>query len=572
LNEKDPEAKSNHIFIVSVVVYFGFNVLSSIGSLAFATLKILPFSLAIFFLGIGTPFMFVFSAARISMWYMHPELSIVLPPTVSFMGFQDIPSVILAEALAWVYFGYEVLFNEYFNTALHVMYKTRLLKSFFNDGQDISMHDLPARPVVLCNATLNNFKSYHIDTSSGRRDYQSFVISQNSVGCDETQYRRTCDVGVDLSEAMTVSAAAVSVNIGWYGDQFGSFITRFMFVLLSVNLGSYLHFRTNYGNLRSLVRNLAIFAIKILTIITGPGIGVMKCIALYRKDQALVDHYDYRNQQWIFGIMLIMIINATLMLILDGVKATYFEHKDDKDEEEEVQSEEQNGSWKTHTIKELRKYRFSKKRLKSFWMSWPINFLADFPMIRLMYQVLGLHERESSPYLFLSDGGQFELLGIYELFRRELPLIISFDTSVDPTYTLEELYKTLLLAKNDGWINKVDISAECIDTFRYKANSLIRHTHGSFFKFNVTYPSVDKYGKRKTGMVWFAKPAMVGAENGFLKLHSLNDNSFPHITTANQFFDSTLFEAYRRIGKQVANDVLDSFQKHVPPPRSFTSK
>ncbi len=521
-------------------------------------------------LGLGTPFMFVFSAARIAMWFMDPELSIVLPPMVTIFGV-TMDSIVIAEGLAWFYLGYEIIFSEYFNTALHVMYKTRLLKSFYYDGQDVLVHDLPPRPVMLCNATLNNFKSYHIDNSSGQRDYQSFVISQNSIGCDETQYRRTYDVGMDLSEAMTVSAAAVSVNIGWYGERFGSFVTRFMFVLLSVNLGSYIHFRTNY-QFAAKLRDIATFSAKIIYILFGPGLGIMKCIAIHNKDQALIDHYDYRNQQFIFWTIVIMSANAILILILDGVKANYFEQKEDVEDEEEAVDEKNDGSWKTHTIKELRKYRLSKKRIKSFWMWWPINLLGDFPMIRLVYQVLGLHERESSPYLFLSDGGQFELLGMYELFRRELPLIISFDTSVDPTYTLDELYKTLLLAKNDGWINKVDISAECIDTFRYKKDTLIRHTYGNFFKFKVTYPSIDKGGKRRTGMVWFAKPAMVGSENGFLKLHSMNDDTFPHVTTANQFFDTTLYEAYRRIGKQVAADVLNDFQTEIAPDRSFLTK
>src|SRR5688572_27047634 len=104
---------------MSVVSYFAINVLASIGSLAFATLKILPFRIAIFCLGLGTPFMFVFTAARISMWFMDPDLSIVLPPEVTIMGY-TLPSIILAESLAWIYMANEIIFNEYFNTALHV--------------------------------------------------------------------------------------------------------------------------------------------------------------------------------------------------------------------------------------------------------------------------------------------------------------------------------------------------------------------------------------------------------------------------------------------------------------------
>ena len=46
---------------------------------------------------------------------------------------------------------------------------------------------------------------------------------------------------------------------------------------------------------------------------------------------------------------------------------------------------------------------------------------------------------DSSPYVYLSDGGHFEDLGLYEMVRRRCRLIIVVDAGCDPKFTFGDL-------------------------------------------------------------------------------------------------------------------------------------
>jgi hypothetical protein len=56
----------------------------------------------------------------------------------------------------------------------------------------------------------------------------------------------------------------------------------------------------------------------------------------------------------------------------------------------------------------------------------------------LLAEVLGM-TREDQEYVYLSDGGHFENLGIYEMVRRRCKLIVVSDAGCDPEYAFEDL-------------------------------------------------------------------------------------------------------------------------------------
>jgi len=53
------------------------------------------------------------------------------------------------------------------------------------------------------------------------------------------------------------------------------------------------------------------------------------------------------------------------------------------------------------------------------------------------------------PWLYLSDGGHFENLGIYELVRRRVPLIMAIDAAQDKKYTFTDLANAIRLFSTD---------------------------------------------------------------------------------------------------------------------------
>ena len=56
----------------------------------------------------------------------------------------------------------------------------------------------------------------------------------------------------------------------------------------------------------------------------------------------------------------------------------------------------------------------------------------------LLSELLGMAD-DSSKYVYLSDGGHFENLGIYELVRRRCRFIVACDAGMDPGFEFEDL-------------------------------------------------------------------------------------------------------------------------------------
>src|SRR5262249_58439421 len=62
----------------------------------------------------------------------------------------------------------------------------------------------------------------------------------------------------------------------------------------------------------------------------------------------------------------------------------------------------------------------------------------DFALAPLIEETFGLTTDER-PYIYLSDGGHFENLGLYEMVRRRCRYMVVVDAGCDPTYTFEDL-------------------------------------------------------------------------------------------------------------------------------------
>src|SRR5262249_21162917 len=62
----------------------------------------------------------------------------------------------------------------------------------------------------------------------------------------------------------------------------------------------------------------------------------------------------------------------------------------------------------------------------------------DFALQPLIEETFGLTTDER-PYVYLSDGGHFDNLGLYEMGRRRCRYIVVIDAGVDPDYTFGDL-------------------------------------------------------------------------------------------------------------------------------------
>jgi hypothetical protein len=182
-------------------------------------------------------------------------------------------------------------------------------------------------------------------------------------------------------------------------------------------------------------------------------------------------------------------------------------------------------------------------RRSHFW-SVPTYFR---PM--LTAGVLGFGHTKESLFLELADGGNFENLGLYELVRRKLTLILVVDGEADATIALpalvsachrvyEDFEATVSFKPNQGPEQFVPVVA----------------TGGATYPEGAAYASAPfligriVYKDGTIGTLIYIKATLIKdlafTTSGYRARHI----AFPHQTTVDQFFDADQFEAYRDLG------------------------
>jgi hypothetical protein len=168
----------------------------------------------------------------------------------------------------------------------------------------------------------------------------------------------------------------------------------------------------------------------------------------------------------------------------------------------------------------------------------------------------------------LSDGGFFDNTGMYELFRRRVPLIIAVDAGADPDYTFEDL--GLLVAKV-----RMDFGA-AIEFVNAPTNDLIDvHKVPLWIATLINAGSlgnVNDIGKRNhccaalgratytdsNAVTWiiYIKESLNGDQTVDVSAYQRTNPAFPNEPTTDQFFTESQWESYRALGEQMAAAVF----------------
>jgi Patatin-like phospholipase len=179
-----------------------------------------------------------------------------------------------------------------------------------------------------------------------------------------------------------------------------------------------------------------------------------------------------------------------------------------------------------------------------------------FGLIALLQELFG-RSNETSDFVYLSDGGHFDNLGVYELVRRRCKVIFAVDAGADPKRAFGDLGETILKCR-------VDLGVEI--TFP-QMNLLQGDAQGcavqGFLKGVIRYDSGDI---RQDGTIILIKPTMCTrkTEPADLLNYASQNPPFPQQGTADQFFGESQFESYRRLGVFVADACLDAHGGLLP--------
>jgi hypothetical protein len=157
-------------------------------------------------------------------------------------------------------------------------------------------------------------------------------------------------------------------------------------------------------------------------------------------------------------------------------------------------------------------------------------------------------------WVYLSDGGHFENLGLYEMVLRRCRYIFISDAGCDPDFTFEDLGNAIRKIYIDFGI---PITIETKDLLpRNDDRKGDEAEKGKYFALGtIHYDKVDGEGV-PDGHFIYVKPSFYGREPRDIYSYARQSATFPHETTADQFFSESQFESYRRLGRHTVSELL----------------
>jgi hypothetical protein len=175
--------------------------------------------------------------------------------------------------------------------------------------------------------------------------------------------------------------------------------------------------------------------------------------------------------------------------------------------------------------------------------------IAIFPFIAEMFGLT----TDDRHYVYLSDGGHFENLGLYEMIRRRCRFIVVLDSGCDPDSTFEDLGNALRKVRIDFGVSIEFDDAQIRAVAERKRRSALATIH---------------YADAPEGYVLYVKPMLLGNEAADVRSYAATNPDFPHQSTSDQWFDESQTESYRLLGLCTIREVCGE-QNSGPLPEFF---
>ncbi|MDP8986263.1 MAG: patatin-like phospholipase family protein [Pseudomonadota bacterium] len=169
-----------------------------------------------------------------------------------------------------------------------------------------------------------------------------------------------------------------------------------------------------------------------------------------------------------------------------------------------------------------------------------------FGLVCFLQELFGW-SNEDRNFVYLSDGGHFDNLGLYELIRRRCSTIWLIDASADPRRACEDLGRAIRQCRVDFGV-EIDLPLMNITTNPPALLPHAGHAEGT----------IDYGTSSAPGRIIYIKPTLcqgLGEPDDVLS-YSKREHTFPHQTTADQFFDESQFESYRRLGLHIVDTYI----------------
>jgi hypothetical protein len=178
----------------------------------------------------------------------------------------------------------------------------------------------------------------------------------------------------------------------------------------------------------------------------------------------------------------------------------------------------------------------------------------SFALKPLLQEALG-QTNDTNRWIELTDGGHFENLALYEMVMRRCKFIIVSDAGADPKCEFEDLGNAIRKIQIDLGVPIVfpkglKMKAGFEDSNRYCAVGRIEYQWADD-------PGPGQKTEDLVGCLIYIKPGLNGSEPIDVQQYAKVHSTFPHETTANQFFDEPQFESYRNLAFHEVTSIVN---------------
>lgn len=191
-----------------------------------------------------------------------------------------------------------------------------------------------------------------------------------------------------------------------------------------------------------------------------------------------------------------------------------------------------------------------------FWAGNPRNCKTwthpgpKFGLAQLLRELFGL-TNDNAKYVYLSDGGHFENLGVYELVKRRCKFILACDAGADPDYSFDDLGSAIRRCREDIGV-EIEVDTTPLipkSTGTNGDKSGKKQTTQHCVVGTIHYDMADPEGGK--GIFVYIKASLTGDEPADVLNYQTGHTTFPHQSTADQWFSESQFESYRRLGQHI---------------------
>jgi hypothetical protein len=216
-------------------------------------------------------------------------------------------------------------------------------------------------------------------------------------------------------------------------------------------------------------------------------------------------------------------------------------------------------TWRARALVRLRK-RVKRQTIRN-WLDW---MGARRPGPNYLFKEMFGRTKIADRYLYVTDGGHYDNLGLVELLRDGCTTIFCLDGGGDHAGSYQALGEAVALARSELGVD-IEIDPLPIASKKKKEFAPTDHVIGRI-RYRATTgeaPRDGEPGEEGTGLLVYCRAAVTADAPWDVRDFKERDPRFPIHSTLDQLFNDQKFESYRALGAWTARRAVTTWQRRV---------